>query len=759
MEQNLPLLQLRDYQLPLWRHIQNGGKRAFSLWHRRCIAEDTPIAMSDGSFKNIQDIESGDMVLSYNGVELEEDTVERLWANGEKEVADYNGLLATPDHQVLNYRRVGYCDIDKASHLVNGGELSFGGVHDTELAEILGLLLSDGYVRKNQTPKFTNVDPDLIDRFISLVERRFPEIRPKKREKGNGWDVHCYLKKKTNFHILRKYFIDSNEMPDIIWDLDRESTLAFISGVISGDGSISYRETAAPRGGLYQTGAMVIEAGISPGLAEKYRLLLLKFGIRAKIKKDPRHNNHRVFCYSLRDVGRLSGIKIASKHKMERFNRIKPSRKRFNNMKRDKVKKGASGRLKVYDLQVKNNHSYVANGYIVHNCGKDITLFNLMIYKAFERRGIYYYMLPTLTQAKKIIWDGVTNDGMKFLEYAPPSIIANKNNTELKLELTNGSIIQLIGTDYYDSVRGTNPVGCVFSEYAFQNPMAWEVVKPILKVNGGWAVFNSTPNGKNHAWELFTMAEENENWFTEKLAITDTGVLTEKDMEEERKEGMSEEMIQQEYYVSWDIGTLGSYYANHVNEARDDGRICNVPIEKNVVVDVYFDLGRSDSTVMIFVQSIGKEIRIVDCYENNGEGVDHYLGELDNKDFRIGRLFLPHDATYRKMESNKTIEEQFREGGFQTEIIEKIGIQHGIQQVRKIFPRLWFDKEKTFPLVKALENYHAEYDEKRRTFKNTPNHDWSSHFSDGMRYLGIGFREKIIRPKFADTGFDPFAAI
>ena len=116
-----------------------------------------------------------------------------------------------------------------------------------------------------------------------------------------------------------------------------------------------------------------------------------------------------------------------------------------------------------------------------------------MVKKAIEKIGVYFYFLPTYTQAKKIIWDGIDNNGFKFLDHIPEKITKNKNGQEMKIELINGSIIQLIGTDNYDAIRGTNPIGCVFSEYAFQNPMAWEVVKPILKLNGGWAIFNTTP--------------------------------------------------------------------------------------------------------------------------------------------------------------------------------------------------------------------------------------------------------------------------
>ena len=389
--------------------------------------------------------------------------------------------------------------------------------------------------------------------------------------------------------------------------------------------------------------------------------------------------------------------------------------------------------------------------------GKDLTLWNLVISEAMERVGIYYYLLPTFTQAKKIIWDGITNDGLKFLDCIPPELLKSKNGSEMKLELVNGSIIQLIGTDNYDSIRGTNPVGCVFSEYAFQNPMAWEVVKPILKVNGGWAIFNTTPNGKNHAHKMFKMAKKSDDWFCEKLSIEDTGILTEKDMEEEREEGMLDEMIRQEYYCDFTVGTLGAYYAKLMTKAEEDGRVCFVPAEPNIPVHTVLDLGRNDSTSIIFTQWIGREIRIVDFYENNGEDVGHYCKILDEKEYRYGTMYLPHDAAAKRLESKKTIQEQFEEGGFRTEIVEKLEIKDGIQAARRIFPKVWFDKTKTKQLIESLENYHKQWDEVKKVFLEHPCHDWSSHAADAFRYTAVAYDEPMkITNATANQNFDRF---
>jgi len=174
-----------------------------------------------------------------------------------------------------------------------------------------------------------------------------------------------------------------------------------------------------------------------------------------------------------------------------------------------------------------------------------------MIRKATEEVGTYFYFLPSYTQAKKVIWDNIDIDGFKMLDHIPDEIIVDKNKSELKVELINNSVIQLIGADTFETTSvGTNPRGVVFSEYSVNDPNAWEFVRPILKVNKGWAIFNFTAKGKNHAWKILQIAKKND-WFNEILTVEDTGVLTKDDIDQERREGMPQDLIDQEYYCKF----------------------------------------------------------------------------------------------------------------------------------------------------------------------------------------------------------------
>ena len=184
--------------------------------------------------------------------------------------------------------------------------------------------------------------------------------------------------------------------------------------------------------------------------------------------------------------------------------------------------------------------------------GKDKTFINIVAAMMSKRKGTYYYFLPTYNQGKKILWDGMDKGGFKFLDHIPSDIITKKNDTEMKLEVVNGSILQVVGTDNYDSIMGTNPIGCVFSEYSLQDPKAWEFIRPILLENDGWAIFNFTPRGQNHAKDLYDMARGNPEWFCQLLTVEKTEdwgggrLITDEMLDAERLSGMSETLIQQE---------------------------------------------------------------------------------------------------------------------------------------------------------------------------------------------------------------------
>lgn len=183
--------------------------------------------------------------------------------------------------------------------------------------------------------------------------------------------------------------------------------------------------------------------------------------------------------------------------------------------------------------------------------GKDLTAINVLAGKALQRVGLYFYIAPFANQVRSIIWDGSDGTGTKFIDYIPRELVARKLDQQMKLWLTNGSLIHLVGSDNPDAVVGTNPLGMVFTEFSLHKPGIWGYMRPVLAENGGWALFNGTPRGMNHFYEMAETAKKNEKWFYQHLTAEDTGFPSEEDIQAERKAGMSESLIEQEFYTSW----------------------------------------------------------------------------------------------------------------------------------------------------------------------------------------------------------------
>jgi phage terminase large subunit len=370
--------------------------------------------------------------------------------------------------------------------------------------------------------------------------------------------------------------------------------------------------------------------------------------------------------------------------------------------------------------------------------GKDKLDLNIVARAMQMKVGTYYYFFPTYSQGRKALWEGRGKDEVAYLDHFPKELIdGNLNNHEMKLRYKNGSLFQVIGTDDIDKIVGTNPVGCIFSEYSLQNPKAWEFIRPILTENGGWAIFNFTPRGKNHAFDMYNMAVDNPNWYVSKLTVDDTGMISEDDIDEERKAGMNEELIQQEYYCSFTASIQGAYYAKAYDEADKAGRFVGVPYDENAPVYTVWDLGISDAMSIGFFQLIGKEVHMIDYYENSNEGFPHYAKVLKEKEYIYGKHFAPHDIKQRELMTGKTRLETAKELGIDFDEVPNIGVQNGIDQARSLFKRLWIDKDKCKDFLKLIPQYTKEYDEERKIFKDTPLHDWTSHGADMFRYAAV----------------------
>jgi hypothetical protein len=393
--------------------------------------------------------------------------------------------------------------------------------------------------------------------------------------------------------------------------------------------------------------------------------------------------------------------------------------------------------------------------------GKDKVFMAMLAARAIQFPGIYFYILPYYKQARKVIWEGMDAHGNRNLDVFPEQIIAHKNNQEMVLSLINGSLIYFLGSDNIDSIVGTNPIGIFFSEYSLHKPQVWDYLRPILVENQGFAMFNGTPRGRNHMYNMLLAAQKDQdNWFHQILTIEDTKVMTPADVENEVAEGMDRATARQEFYCSFDAALTGAYYDDAMQQMDAEGRIFNVPTDPYALVDCAWDLGIGDQMVVLCVQQIANEVRIIDLITNAGKGLDWYVKELTNRPYVYGQHYLPHDVKVREIGNfgKSRLQALYDLGLKNLTVNRKNPIEDGINEVRRLLYRTYIHATRCQKLVEALKSYRASFDPERGIY-GAPVHDWSSHYADAIRALAMGITPKTdpaLLPQCADgTGYEP----
>lgn len=377
--------------------------------------------------------------------------------------------------------------------------------------------------------------------------------------------------------------------------------------------------------------------------------------------------------------------------------------------------------------------------------GKDMTAFNALWIMASRKRGNYGYFFPFAKQGRAAIWNGITSDGVSFREYIPDALVSGEHDTDMRITLANGSTIQFIGTDNIDSKMGYNFLGVVMSEYPLQNPLAWQLIEPILKMNGGWAWFPYTPRGKfNHGYTLFEAAgklqEAGDPWFVEKLTILDTGLLQDSDLADVRAQNTPESLIQQEYYCDFNAENPSAYFAHDMQKARDDGRINSYVIwDPNQLVHTFWDFGVADLTAIGFVQK-GKygTWNVIDYFEDSGHGINYYTKMLSEKPYSYGTHLVPHDAQQRDFTSGISKTEAAMQLGFEFSVVPRSSKIDQIDAAHRMIALTHFSDTNGQGCVAAISGYERKYDELNFTYLNVPKHNWASHGADAFMCFAMG---------------------
>jgi len=367
--------------------------------------------------------------------------------------------------------------------------------------------------------------------------------------------------------------------------------------------------------------------------------------------------------------------------------------------------------------------------------GKTVAALNHLIREAVlneKETPRYAYIAPTYGQAKRVAWD-------YLVKYTTP-LGGTNNISELRVDFW-GRRIQLYGSDNPDSLRGQFFDGVIIDEVGDQNPKIWtDIVRPALTDRKGWCLFIGTPKGHNHFKELRDRAEKEDGWGLLEFKASETGVVDETELKAAKNE-MGEDKYRQEFECSFDAAVEGSYYGQMLNELEDKKHMQEIPREEISRTFTAWDLGMGDSTSIWVAQLVGTEVRLLDYYENHGVGLDHYVKWIKDNDYSKAEHILPHDVRVRELGTGKSRLEMLEDSGLEVKIAPRMGLDDGIQAVRRLLPRCWFNVPKVQNGLNCLRNYRRDYDEKRKIFFERPLHDWSSHGSDSFRYLALGLDE------------------
>jgi len=377
--------------------------------------------------------------------------------------------------------------------------------------------------------------------------------------------------------------------------------------------------------------------------------------------------------------------------------------------------------------------------------GKDLFGINWCATQSMVRPGVYWHMLPTYKQGRKIVWEGKTRDGRAFLDHFPEQLVTRKRDDEMSLWLEGGSLYQVVGADDADRLVGANPFGIIFSEWSLMDPRVWTLTRPILAENGGWAIFIYTPRGYNHAHKQREKAKGLKWWFTEKLGVDQTKAVPILAIDQAREEGMAEEMIQQEFYCSFEAPLVGSYYGKELAEALKGERIGSIPHEPKLPVDTFWDLGHRDKTCIWFHQHVGHEHRLIDFEYGSGAGLDHYVKILKEKPYVYGTHYGPHDASVHELGTGVSRIETLAGLGIQMEVGRKLPIDDGINATRLFLRKCWIDEKKCDYGLQGIRQYSKKDSGERDMngqiiYQDRPNHNWASDPADALRTGAVGWR-------------------
>lgn len=407
--------------------------------------------------------------------------------------------------------------------------------------------------------------------------------------------------------------------------------------------------------------------------------------------------------------------------------------------------------------------------------GKDDIALHATAIKAAQRVGNYWHMLPKADQARLAMWEAINphTGRRRWQDAFPEDFIKHVDNQSMKLTFHNNSSWQLLGSDNYDSLVGSSPVGIVMSEIGLANPAAYGYFSPILQENKGWFMGISSVRGRNHFHKMVIAGRHSKKTFVQVLSAKDTKVFDAEGLKDEYfnyintfGEAIGKSMFRQEYLSDWNAATIGAVFSQELYDIVEQGRVRSFPYDPRFPVYTFWDLGVSDSTVILFWQIIGSQPVLIDWYEATDLGLEHYAKKLSERPYMYGGHFAPHDIVQREWGSGSSKIEQAKNFGIYFTVIPRTSkstqiaagsillkrcivnaevITDGAEnEVDTLFDGVYAKKieDDCEYVLDALGEYKFRFDKDRKVMSKEPEHNWASHFADAFMQSGLILNNK-----------------
>lgn len=319
----------------------------------------------------------------------------------------------------------------------------------------------------------------------------------------------------------------------------------------------------------------------------------------------------------------------------------------------------------------------------------------------------------------------------------------------------NGSLFLFSGLQSHtvDSIKSFEGVDIVWVEEAHGvSKRSWDVLIPTIRKDNSeiWLTMNPELE-TDETWVRFVATASDDTWVCQ-INWRDNPwfpqVLNDERLKAKRTKPKDE------YEQIWEgkpsAVAVGAIYKHEIVELNESGRICPVPYDPSLPVHTVWDLGWNDSMTIGFVQRGPMDVRIIDYIEDSHRTLDWYVAQIEKRPYRFGNDYLPHDGATRNFQTGKSTQEMLAEMGRSPVVLGVAGVEEGIKAARMLFPRCYFDKDKTGRLIECLRRYrrmlHLRTDEPMK-----PLHDEHSHGADMFRYISQAVE---IMPSVLDTAYD-----